>query len=50
VGSGTLAAALALVGGLQFYSNSLPEGTARLSVADGIFTGVCIYLFFFGAT
>jgi MFS family permease len=50
VGSGALAAALALVGGLQFYSDSLPESMARLSIADGIFTGVCIYLFFFGAT
>jgi len=50
VGSCALAAALALVGGLQFYSDSLPEGKAKLNVADGIFTGVCIYLFFFGAT
>jgi sugar porter (SP) family MFS transporter len=50
MGSGALAAALALVGGLQFYSDSLPKDMARVSVADGIFTGVCIYLFVFGMT
>ncbi|KAH7931278.1 general substrate transporter [Leucogyrophana mollusca] len=49
-GSIALACSLSIVGGLQFYSDSLPEGTARLPAADGLFFGVCLYLFFFGAT
>ncbi|KAF8450325.1 general substrate transporter [Boletus edulis BED1] len=50
IGSVVLAASLSIVGGLQYYSNSLPEGPARIPVADGLFFGVCFYLFFFGAT
>ncbi|KAI0269186.1 general substrate transporter [Gloeopeniophorella convolvens] len=49
-GSAALALALAVVGGLQFHSDSLPFGDARMPTADGIFAAVCIYLFFFGAT
>ncbi|KAI0068961.1 general substrate transporter [Artomyces pyxidatus] len=50
VGSAALAASLAIVGGLQYHSQSLPLGDARLGTADGIFAAVCVYLFFFGAT
>lgn len=50
IGSVVLAASLSIVGGLQYHSNSLPEGPSRIPVADGLFFGVCIYLFFFGAT
>ncbi|KAF9532893.1 hypothetical protein CPB83DRAFT_903395 [Crepidotus variabilis] len=50
VGSVGLAAALAIVGGLQYYADSLPEGIEMLPAADGIFAGVCLYLFIFGAT
>ncbi|TBU44795.1 general substrate transporter [Dichomitus squalens] len=50
VGSVGLAAALSIVGGLQFYVDSLPSGNARLPGADGIYAGVCLYLFFYGAT
>jgi MFS family permease len=39
LGSAGLAGALALIGGLQFHADSLAEGTARLSTADGIFAG-----------
>ncbi|ETW84265.1 major facilitator superfamily [Heterobasidion irregulare TC 32-1] len=49
-GSAALVASLAAIGGLQFYSDSLPEGPVRMPAANGIFTAVCIYLFFFGAT
>lgn len=49
IGSAALALTLALVGGLQFHSNNLSLGMARLGTADGIFAGVCLY-FFFGAT
>ncbi|CAA7269793.1 unnamed protein product [Cyclocybe aegerita] len=67
-GSAGLAGALALIGGLQFHEETLPLGSARMPVANGIFagvsilsnsiaiilkatrTGVCIYLFLFGAT
>jgi len=50
IGSVVLAASLSIVGALQYYSNSLPEGPARIPVANGLFFGVCFYLFFFGAT
>ena len=49
-GSSSLAIALAVIGGLQYRSNSLPFGSARVPFADGIFAGVCVYLFFYGAT
>ncbi|KAH9999364.1 general substrate transporter [Russula vinacea] len=49
-GSCSLAIALAVIGGLQYHSNSLPFGSARLPTADGIFGAVCVYLFFYGAT
>ena len=49
-GSSSLAIALAVIGGLQYHSNSLPFGSARLPTADGIFGAVCVYLFFYGAT
>ncbi|KAF8166012.1 general substrate transporter [Crassisporium funariophilum] len=49
-GSFALAGALTLIGGVQFHAYSLPEGGARLSSANGIFAGVCLYLFIFGAT
>ncbi|KAF8187112.1 general substrate transporter [Pholiota molesta] len=49
-GSVGLVCALALIGGLQFHAETLPLGPARISSADGIFAGVCIYLFIFGAT
>lgn len=49
-GSAALVASLAAIGGLQFYSDSLPEGPVRMPAANGIFAAVCIYLFFFGAT
>ena len=39
VGSVGLAAALALVGGLQYYEETLPLGSSRMSSADGIFVG-----------
>ncbi|KAG8218823.1 general substrate transporter [Butyriboletus roseoflavus] len=44
------AASLSIVGGLQYHADSLPEGPSRIPVADGLFFGVCFYLFFFGAT
>ncbi|KAH0840104.1 general substrate transporter [Lanmaoa asiatica] len=50
IGSVVLAASLSIVGGLQYHSNSLPDGPSRIPVADGLFFGVCFYLFFFGAT
>ncbi|KAH7888015.1 general substrate transporter [Phlebopus sp. FC_14] len=49
-GSLVLVAALSIVGGLQYYADTLPEGPMRLPAADGLFFGVCLYLFFFGAT
>ncbi|KAI0950586.1 hypothetical protein AcV7_009005 [Taiwanofungus camphoratus] len=49
-GSFALASCLAVVGGLQFKADSLPEGDARLPYADGIFAAICLYLFFYGAT
>ncbi|KAF9035808.1 hypothetical protein BJ165DRAFT_1604510 [Panaeolus papilionaceus] len=49
-GSLGLVGALALIGGLQFRAESLPIGSGRTPIADGIFAGVCIYLFIFGAT
>ncbi|KAF9477619.1 hypothetical protein BDN70DRAFT_810383 [Pholiota conissans] len=49
-GSAGLVCALALIGGLQFHAESLPLGPGRIGSADGIFAGVCIYLFIFGAT
>lgn len=45
-GSFGLAAALAVIGGLQFHVDSLPEGDARISSADGIFAGGFIVLVF----
>ncbi|KAH9062137.1 general substrate transporter [Lactarius vividus] len=50
LGSGSLAVALAVIGGLQYHSNTLPFGDARVPTADGIFAAVCIYPFIFGAT
>ena len=50
IGSVVLAASLSIVGGLQYYADSFPEGPARIPAADGLFFGVCFYLFFFGAT
>ncbi|KAH9077386.1 general substrate transporter [Lactarius deliciosus] len=50
LGSGSLAVALAVIGGLQYHSNTLPFGDARIPTADGIFAAVCVYLFIFGAT
>ncbi|KAF9222049.1 general substrate transporter [Gyrodon lividus] len=50
IGSVALAASLSIVGGLQYYADSLPEGPTRIPAADGLFFGVCLYLFFFGAT
>ncbi|KIL00300.1 hypothetical protein PAXRUDRAFT_130244 [Paxillus rubicundulus Ve08.2h10] len=50
IGSVALAASLSIVGGLQYHADSLPEGLARIPTADGLFFGVCLYLFFFGAT
>lgn len=50
VGSAGLVGSLALVGGLQFYADSIQNVSARVGPADGIFAGVCIYLFFFGAS
>ncbi|KAH9045617.1 general substrate transporter [Lactarius pseudohatsudake] len=50
LGSGSLAVALAVIGGLQYHSNTLPFGDARVPTADGIFAAVCVYLFIFGAT
>jgi sugar porter (SP) family MFS transporter len=49
-GSCSLAVSLAVIGGLQYHSSSLPFGDARVRTADGIFAAVCVYLFFFGAT
>ncbi|KAF8268265.1 general substrate transporter [Lactarius quietus] len=50
IGSVLLAMALAIIGGLQYYSSTLPFGDARLPTANGIFAAVCVYLFVFGAT
>lgn len=49
-GSAGLVCALALIGGLQYHADTIPMGPARISTADGLFAGVCIYLFIFGAT
>ncbi|KAH9482075.1 High-affinity glucose transporter [Psilocybe cubensis] len=38
-GSAGLVGSLALIGGLQFYVETLPLGNARISTADGIFAG-----------
>ncbi|KAI0036027.1 general substrate transporter [Vararia minispora EC-137] len=51
VGSVGLALALAVVGGLQFFADSLPIDSSKLpGAAGGIFAAVCLYLFVFGAT
>ncbi|KAG9317640.1 general substrate transporter [Chiua virens] len=50
IGSVVLAASLSIVGGLQYYADSLPVGPSRIPAANGLFFGVCFYLFFFGAT
>lgn len=50
IGSIALAISLSIVGGLQYHSDTLPLGLARIPTADGLFFGVCLYLFFFGAT
>ncbi|KAI0676964.1 general substrate transporter [Trametes maxima] len=50
VGAFALAASLGVVGGLQFYVDTLPSGSARQPGADGIFAAVCLYLLFYGAT
>ncbi|KAJ7598915.1 general substrate transporter [Mycena floridula] len=50
IGSIGLAVSLSLVGGLQFYVDTLPEGMKRWDVANWIFGGVGLYLFVFGAT
>ncbi|KAI0315969.1 general substrate transporter [Amylostereum chailletii] len=49
-GTAGMAAALAVLGGLQYRSSTLPVGPARLTIADGFFAGVCVYLFAFGAS
>ncbi|RXW21150.1 hypothetical protein EST38_g4701 [Candolleomyces aberdarensis] len=49
-GSLGLAAALAVVGALQFRVDGLPQGEARVPTANGFFAFVCIYLFIFGAS
>jgi len=49
-GSCSLAVTLAIIGGLQYHTDSLPFGDARVTTANGIFAAVCLYLFFFGAT
>lgn len=49
-GSIALLASLSAAGGVQFYSNSLPVGDARMGAAHGFFVCACVYLFFFGAT
>ncbi|KAF8588746.1 sugar transporter 1 [Ramaria rubella] len=49
VGSVLMALCLATVGGLQYWEVSLSP-TARRPAADGIFAGVCLYLFVFGAS
>ncbi|KAI0771959.1 general substrate transporter [Trametes elegans] len=50
VGAVALAAALGVIGGLQFYVDSIPRGDARMPGAYGVFAAVCIYLLFYGAT
>ncbi|KAF9552727.1 general substrate transporter [Agrocybe pediades] len=50
LGSAGLVISLAVIGGLQYRVESLPLGSARIGTADGIFAGVCVYLFIFGAT
>jgi MFS family permease len=49
-GSCFLAVTLAVVGGLQYHSDTLPFGDSRVPSADGIFAAVCLYLFVYGAT
>jgi MFS family permease len=49
-GSSSLTVALAVIGGLQYHSDSLPSGDARVSTAHGVLVAVCAYLFFYGAT
>ncbi|KAL1946726.1 hypothetical protein VTO73DRAFT_14830 [Trametes versicolor] len=50
VGAAALAGALAVVGGLQLYVDTMPRGDARMPGANGVFAAVCLYLFFYGAT
>ncbi|KAJ6582323.1 hypothetical protein B0H19DRAFT_1207703 [Mycena capillaripes] len=47
VGSVALACSLALIGCLQLYVDRM---LAFLGGAQGVFIGMCVYLFFFGAT
>lgn len=42
-GSLALAASLSIVGGLQYYADSLPLGSARVSAADAIFFGMSLF-------
>lgn len=44
-GSVALAASLSIVGGLQYYADSLPLGSARVSAADAIFFGMPPFYF-----
>lgn len=49
-GSVALVATLSAAGGVQFWSDSLPMGNARIPAANAFFACACLYLFFFGAT
>ncbi|KAK7462806.1 hypothetical protein VKT23_007386 [Stygiomarasmius scandens] len=49
-GSASLAICLAVAAGVQFYLSKMSEGTKKLQAAEGLFAGVALYLFFFGAT
>jgi hypothetical protein len=49
-GSIGLAAALAVIGALQFHVDGLPQGGVRVPTADVFFAFVCVYLFIFGAS
>ncbi|KAF7370087.1 hypothetical protein MSAN_00638700 [Mycena sanguinolenta] len=50
VGSIALACCLVLIGCLQLYVDHWPRMLAGLGGARGVFIGMCMYLFFFGAT
>lgn len=49
-GSIGLAAALAVIGALQFRIDGLPQGGVRVPTANVFFAFVCLYLFIFGAS
>ncbi|KAJ7031876.1 general substrate transporter [Mycena alexandri] len=50
VGSIALACSLTLIGFLQLYVDHWPKTLAYLGGARGVFIGMSLYLFFFGAT